>query len=231
MTQHAKKQYSIVRIIKNIMKLDIWGLILPPICATLGIGITLSWFIVITSKIILVLMGLSEDQVVRKRRCLEIPDHLLLNNLKEKSHNWEWGTPDYVNVFLSSPTLLYWSRLWRPCPPPNIPGSSTTLWSLGSQTWNGSFWGHPSSSSANTSPCTRQKWLKSHVSTNKSFLHPIFSETSNVPNTLLGLVWNTNIKHDSIWFALGIKYWPHVDIVLNVRRGTEMDKTLPPRNI
>lgn len=26
------------------MKLDIWGLILPPICATLGIGITLSGF-------------------------------------------------------------------------------------------------------------------------------------------------------------------------------------------
>lgn len=44
MTQHAKKQYRIVRIIKNIMKLDIWGLILPPLCATLGIGITLSGF-------------------------------------------------------------------------------------------------------------------------------------------------------------------------------------------
>lgn len=100
---------------------------------------------------------------------------------KRRNHNLEQNIPDYVNLFYLILLLLYWSRLWTPCSPTNTPGSSTTHCSLCLQMWNGSCSGHPLSSSASISPYIRGKWLKTHVSTNTSFLHQIFSESSRVP--------------------------------------------------
>lgn len=162
-------------------------------------------FIIINCKITLIIMRLLYRPSGQKRWCLEIPDHLLFNNLKEKKPQFRTRYTRLYQFISSYSTRSYWSRLWIACFLTNTSGSSTTHWSLWSQMWIGSCLDHPSGSFANMSPYIRGKWLIRHVSTNKSFLYQIFSDCSNMSGTLLSAMWDTN-KHETWlnWVYLGI---------------------------